>query len=35
MRAFALHPLIDSVSAARELFADYRHAHRELGALFS
>ncbi len=35
VRAFALHPLIDSVSAARELFADYRHAHRELGALFS
>ncbi|MFC7489496.1 MULTISPECIES: 6-phospho-beta-glucosidase [unclassified Knoellia] len=33
--AFALHPLVDSVSTARALFEGYRRAHPELAALFS
>ncbi|KGN39293.1 6-phospho-beta-glucosidase [Knoellia subterranea] len=33
--AFALHPLVDSVSTARALVEGYRRAHPELAALFS
>ncbi len=35
VKAFALHPLVDSVSTARALFEGYRRAHPELTALFS
>lgn len=33
LRAFALHPLVDSVSVARELLAGYRAAFPEIGEL--
>ena len=35
VKAFALHPLVDSVSTARALFEGYRRAHSELAALFA
>jgi 6-phospho-beta-glucosidase len=35
VKAFALHPLVDSVSTARALLEGYRRAHPELAALFS
>lgn len=35
IKAFALHPLVDSVSTARALFEGYRNAHPELAALFA
>ena len=35
VKAFALHPLVDSVSTARALFEGYRRAHPELTALFA
>ncbi|EAP99871.1 putative 6-phospho-beta-glucosidase [Janibacter sp. HTCC2649] len=35
IKAFALHPLVDSVSTARSLFEGYRRAHPELAALFA
>jgi 6-phospho-beta-glucosidase len=34
VKAFALHPLVDSVSTARALLEGYRRAHPELAALF-
>ena len=33
--AFALHPLIDSVTTARALVRDYRHAIPAIGALLT
>ena len=35
LRAFALHPLVDSVSTARRLLAGYRAASPEVDALLS
>lgn len=35
LKAFALHPLVDSVSTARALLAGYRRAHPEVAALFA
>ena len=35
VRAFALHPLVDSISVARELLAAYRQAIPELDVVFS
>ena len=35
LRAFALHPLVDSVSTARQLLAGYRAATPEVDALLS
>ncbi|MBC7559897.1 MAG: 6-phospho-beta-glucosidase, partial [Dermatophilaceae bacterium] len=33
LRAFALHPLVDSVSTARVLLKGYRDRHRDLARL--
>jgi 6-phospho-beta-glucosidase len=35
LKAFALHPLVDSVSSARELLAGYRRRSPEIDALFA
>ena len=35
LRAFALHPLVDSVDVARQLLEGYEQAVPELAALFS
>ena len=35
LAAFALHPLVDSVTTARALLEGYRRAHPEVAALFA